>query len=217
MWFLQSKAYYVFALYPVLFAAGAVSSTKYLGNKNNAWMYGIASILLLTALPFIPHLTPILSIEKYTSYASIQEENGRIELTGDYADMFGWEEQVQLVDSVYQSLTPLEKKHCVLWAENYGEAGALKILGKQYDLPNPISRHGSFWTWGYGQDDAKVWISLGNETPAVEHIFKEIELVKIIYHTYAIGEENGIPLYICRQPKRNIQQWWKDYEPYIFD
>ena len=55
--------------------------------------------------------------------------------------MFGWEEQVKLVDSVYQKLTHKEKENCVLWAENYGEAGALKILGKKYNLPNPISRH----------------------------------------------------------------------------
>ncbi len=217
MWLLQSKPYYVFALYPVLFAAGATSITKYLANKNNTWIYVIATLLLFTALPFIPHLTPILSIENYTSFAKLHEKNGRIELTGDYADMFGWEEQVKLVDSLYQSLTPIERKHCVLWAENYGEAGALKILGKQYALPNPISRHGSFWTWGSGPKDATIWISLGNETPAVEYIFEETELIKTIYHPYAIGEENGIPLYICRKPKRNIQQWWKDYEPYIFD
>lgn len=93
----------------------------------------------------------------------------------------------------------------------------MKIIGKKYDLPNPISRHGSFWSWGYGNDEAKVWISLGNETESVEYIFEEVDLVKMIYHKYAIGEENGIPLYICRKPKMEIKQWWKDYEPYIFD
>lgn len=217
MWLLQSKPYYAFALYPVLFAAGSVRISEWLINKNKVWIYGIASILLLTTFPFIPHLTPVLPIDKYISLYNIPEENGIIELTSDYADMHGWEEQVRLVDSLYQSLTPTEQANCVIWAENYGEAGALKILGKQYGLPNPISRHGSFWAWGYGKEDATIWISLGNEQPAVEYIFEETELVKMIYHPYAIGEENGIPLYICRKPKRNIQQWWKDYEPYIFD
>jgi len=28
-----------------------------------------------------------------------------------------------------------------------------------------------------------------------------VELIKIITHKYAIGEENGMPLYICRKPK----------------
>jgi hypothetical protein len=191
MWFLNSKAYYVFALYPILFASGATKIESLL-SKKSSWVYVI-------------------------EYAQLEEKNGRVELTGDYADMFGWEEQVKLVDSVYQSLSPSEKNNCVLWAENYGEAGALKILGKKYNLPNPISRHGSFWTWGFGSKDAEVWISLGNEKESVEYAFEDVELIKIINHKYAIGEENGIPLYICRKPKIDIEKWWKDYEEYIFD
>ncbi len=216
MWLLNAKAYYVFAIYPVLFASGAVKIENLLVQKP-VWVYVVAFITLVPSVYFIPESTPLLPIEKYVTYKNLEAKNGRVELTGDYADMFGWEEQVKLVDSVYQSLNTEEKKNCVLWAENYGEAGALKILGKQYNLPNPISRHGSFWTWGYGNKDAVVWISLGNEKQSVEHVFEEVQLVKIITHTYAIEEENGIPLYLCRKPKIDIEKWWKDYEEHIFD
>ena len=216
MWLLQSKPYYVFGLYPVLFAAGSVSISTYLTPKRRLWHYGIALIIILPSIPFIPHLTPILPIEQYVAYANLEEQDGRIELQGDYADMFGWDQQVRIVDSLYQSLSDRDKQNCVLWAENYGEAGALKILGKKHGLSNPISRHGSFWLWGYGPENADVWISLGNETPSVEHVFEETELVKIIHHKYAIAEEQGIPVYLCRKPKLTIKQWWKDYEPHIF-
>ncbi len=216
MWLLNAKAYYVFGIYPVLFASGAVK-IEALFSKKPGWVYGIAMVILVPSIYFIPELTPILPIEKYIEYAQLEEKNGRIELKGDYADMFGWEEQVKLVDSVYRSLSPEEKNNCVLWAENYGEAGTLKILGKKYDLPDPISRHGSFWTWGYGNKNAAVWISLGNEKPSVNYVFEEVELVKIITHKYAIDEENGIPLYICRKPKVDIEIWWKNYEENIFD
>ncbi|MFD0860656.1 ArnT family glycosyltransferase [Sungkyunkwania multivorans] len=216
MWMLNAKAYYLFAIYPVLFAAGAVKITSLL-HRRPVWVYVVASLVLLPSIYFIPQATPLLPIEEFVEYRDIEEKDGRVELTGDYADMFGWEEQVKLVDSVYRSLPPQEKDHCMLWAENYGEAGALKILGKKYGLPNPISRHGSFWTWGYGNEDAAVWISLGNEQAAVEYVFEEVELVKIIVHKYAIGEENGIPLYICRKPKIDIPLMWKNYEAHIFD
>jgi len=216
MWLLNSKAYYVFAVYPVLFASGAVKIESLL-SKKPVWVNVITIITLVPSIYFIPELTPILEIEEYVEYSKLENENGRIKLKGDYADMFGWEEQVKLVDSVYQSLSPKEKNNCVLWAENYGEAGALKILGKKYDLPNPISRHGSFWIWGYANKEADVWISLGNEKSSVEYIFEEVQLVKIITHKYAIGEENGIPLYICRKPNIDIEKWWKAYEEHIFD
>ncbi len=217
MWMLQSKAYYVFALYPVLFAAGSIKIANWLQPKNSLLKYGVVLILMLPTVFYIPHATPILSIEAYEQFADLKEKNGRIELTGDYADMFGWEEQVQLVDSIYQSFSSLEKKNTVIWAENYGEAGALKILGRKYGLPNPICRHGSFWKWGYGNDAATTWISLGNEAGAVNYIFEETKLIKMIKHKYAIGEENEIPVYICKKPKMNIPKWWKDFEPYIFD
>ena len=216
MWLLNSKAYYVFGIYPVLFAGGAVKIESLL-SKRPSFVYAIAAIVLLPSIYFIPEATPILPIDNYVKYAHIKEKNGRVELKGDFADMFGWEEQVQLVDSVYQTLSPKEKSNCVLWAENYGEAGALTILGEKYNLPNTISRHGSFWTWGYGNKDADVWISLGNEKSSVEHVFEEVKLIKIITNKYAIGEENGIPLYICRKPKIDIEKWWKEYEKHIFD
>ncbi|MFQ3215254.1 MAG: hypothetical protein ACI9C9_002800, partial [Marivirga sp.] len=66
-------------------------------------------------------------------------------------------------------------------------------------------------------ENAAVWISLGNEKAAVEAVFEEVTLVKIITHPYAIAEENGIPLYIGRKPKVNIPKWWAAYENYVFD
>jgi len=218
MWILKAKAYYFFPAYPVMFAAGAVQFENWFQHRPN-WNYAVAAVLLLPAIPFIPEATPILPIEQYIQYMDIQEnEEGRFNLTGDYADMFGWEEQVALVDSVYQSL--LINHHpedIVIWAENYGEAGAVKILGDKYGLPDPISRHGSFWLWGFGKKDAKVWISLGNEKESVEHVFEEVILVKMITHIYAIGEENGIPLYLCKTPKIDIEEWWQNYEKNVFD
>lgn len=217
LWILQAKAYYFFGAYPVLFAAGAVKIEKWLKRTKPAWNYAAAGLIFLPSLYFIPEATPILPIEQHVKYQGLEEKNGRVELTSDYADMFGWKEQVQLVDSVYKSLPPNVRKQTVLWAENYGEAGALQILGDKYGLPDPISRHGSFWLWGYGNPNAQVWISIGNEKESVEHVFEEVELVKKIYHKYAIGEENGIPLYICRKPKVNIAKWWAEYEEHVFD
>jgi len=216
MWLLSSKAYYIFAMYPVLFAGGAVKIAALLKKKPKL-VYVICAIVLIPSIPFIPELTPILPIEKYVRYADKELENGRIELTSDYADMFGWEEQVKVVDSLYKSLPEKERSSTVLWAENYGEAGALKILGKKYGLPNPISRHGSFWSWGYQDKEATTWISLGNEQESVNYVFEEVTLVKIMQHTYAVDEEVGIPVYICRKPKIDIEQWWAAYEDHVFD
>lgn len=216
LWALQSKAYYVFAIYPVLFAGGAVAIEQRVTNAPRLY-FALILLMVIPTLFIIPTLTPVLPIDVYTKYYHKTEKDGRVELTSDYADMFGWEEQVKIVDSLYRTLSDAEQKSCVLWAENYGEAGALTILGDRYGLPDPICRHGSFWLWGYGNKDASVWISLGNEKESVSSVFEEVIPIKIIRHKYAIEEENNIPLYLCRRPKLNIASWWADYRDHVFD
>ena len=124
---------------------------------------------------------------------------------------------MKLVDSVYQSLPAKDKANCVILAKNYGEAGAIEIIGKKYGLPNPICSNGSFWLWGAGTTSGQVCISIGNEKQVVERVFTDYKLVKIIKHKYAIEEENNIPVYLCRNPKINIQQKWKSLEKHVFD
>ncbi|MEO8517219.1 MAG: glycosyltransferase family 39 protein [Flavobacterium sp.] len=217
MWVLQSKAYYFFAIYPVLFALGAVKIEELL-QKKPIWIYVVAFFVLAPGIYFIPKDAPVLPIEKFVAYAKLKpEKDGRIILTSDYADMFGWEEQVKLVDSIYQSLPQKEKEKCTVLAQNYGEAGAIEILGKKYNLPNPVSSHGSFWLWGPGIKNAEVFISIGNEKEMIYRHFDEHILVKMIKHKYAIDEENNIPVYICRKPKDDIVKIWPTLEKYIFD
>jgi hypothetical protein len=217
MWTAQSKGYYFFAIYPVLFAAGAVKIEKLLQLKPK-WNYAVAALLILPVIPFIPGAIPILPISTYVSYLDLKpEKNGRVVITYDFADMFGWAEQVQLVDSLYQSLPLNQREKCMIWAENYGEAGAIEILGKKYNLPNPVSSHGSFWTWGTGNTKGEICISIGNEEEAVERVFSDFKLVKMIKHKYAIDEENNIPVYLCSNPKIDIKQNWKSLENHVFD
>ena len=131
--------------------------------------------------------------------------------------MFGWEEQVALVDSVYRSLSEEERKVCILWAENYGEAGAIKVIGDRYQLPNPVCKHGSFWLWGAGNNEGEIAISIGNEEDAVSYFYEDYTLIKMITHPYAIDEEHHIPLYLCRKPRVKLKTYWPNYEDRIFE
>ena len=89
--------------------------SQLLKQKRRFGYYSIIILLAVTSAPMIPFSTPVLPIDTFVSYADIdKEENGRIILTGDYADMFGWVEQVQLVDSIYQSLSPTDRENCVI-------------------------------------------------------------------------------------------------------
>lgn len=217
MWILQAKPYYFFAAYPVLFAAGAVMLERIFAGKPVVQI-GFAFLMLVPIVYYIPRLTPVLPIEEYIKYRKIKPDSaGRYILTNDYADMFGWEDQVKLVDSIYRSLPAAERKTAVIWAENYGEAAAVKILGDQYNLPDPFCVSGSFYTFGPPPSEYSVCISLGNEPESVNRVFEEVMLVRMITHRYAIDEENNIPVYICRKPRINFREKWPELKKYIFN
>ncbi len=68
-------------------------------------------------------------------------------LPQDFADMLGWKEMAQKVAAAYETLTPEEKKHTLLFCDNYGQAGAVNLYAKQYHLPQPYSDNASFLYW----------------------------------------------------------------------
>lgn len=223
--FSKGKSYYLFAIYPIYFAAGAVFWEKII-QKNASLSYAwvihrlVPILLLIQGMLAMPLGTPFLPIESFVAYAQIpRDEAGRLQgLTGDYADMFGWEEQVALIDSIYQTLSLEEQSSCMLWAENYGEAGAIQVLGAKYNLPPPVCSHGSFYLWGVPIDRAKVAITLGLENKSfLKKYYEEVKLAKVILHPYAIDEEHNIPVYICRDPKRSLKSDWPKFRKYVFN
>lgn len=217
MWFMQSKGYYFYAIYPVLFAAASVKTEQLLARRP-LWNYAVAFILVFPVFFYLPKAIPILSIEKQIKYQKLKPDaSGHYKLTDDYADMFGWNEQVKLIDSIYKGLSQKDKSECIIFASNYGEAGALKILGKPYGLPDPVCSSGSFWLWGSGDKSGNVCLCTGLDKETVQYFFQETELVKTITHPYAIDEENNITVYICRKPKVNLREVWPTLEKHVFD
>jgi hypothetical protein len=61
--------------------------------------------------------------------------------------MFGWDELTQKVAQAWQNLTPEQQKQTIIFADNYGEAGAIHHYGKLYNLPDVVSLNSSFALW----------------------------------------------------------------------
>lgn len=217
MWYMQSKGYYFYAIYPVLFAAGAVK-TEQLFARRPVWNYAVAFILVFPVFFYLPKAIPVLPVERHIAYQNLKPDaSGHYTLTDDYADMFGWEEQVEAVASTYRALSPAEQSQCIVLASNYGEAGAIVVLGKKYGLPDPVCAHGSFWLFGPGDKSGDVAVAIGFEKETLQGFFDEVQLVKDITHPYAIEEENNIQLYICRKPKIRTKTIWPSLESHVFD
>jgi hypothetical protein len=162
----------------------------------------LAAVLVLLTLPLVPIGLPVLP-------ARAAIDAGMVSARKDYADMLGWQELAASVARVYRSLPPAERRHATIWANNDGEAGAVDLYGPEYGLPHAISTHLTYYYWKPSHTDDRTVIVVGLQRGLLSTLFGDIRQVATIRNTYDVdNEENGRPIYLCRRPKRSLDQAW---------
>ncbi len=205
---LEAKDYYVAPIYPMLFAAGAV----WLSSRKVFWIPQLA-LIVLGGLIAVPLALPILPPAKYLAYQralGVKPQRTEVSHTSEmpqlFSDQFGWEEMVAKVARYYHSLPPAEQARTVIYASNYGEAGAIDFYGPKYGLPHAISGHQNYYLWGPGNATGASVILVGDD-PDPEMWQESLEEFDRTSHPYAMPEENA-PLYHGRGLKMPLAQVW---------
>jgi hypothetical protein len=130
-------------------------------------------------------------------------------LPQDYADMIGWREQVDVVAQVFHALPPEEQAGAVIVGDNYGRAGAIALYGPALGLPYPVSTHGDFYNWGMGERTGEVVIVIGDDPEDLGRLFAEVTLAATSHNPVGVGEEQSVPIYLCRKPYRPLREVWR--------
>ncbi len=217
--FLQGKSYYTLGVLPLLIASGTVLVERYVQNKIIRW--AIPFLMVLITIPITPFGLPIYGQNGMVSYFKDLEddfglllgrrfEDGSIHsLPQDYADQLGWEELALLTNDAYEKIP--EKDKSLIYCENYGQAGAIAVIGKKYNLPEPKSFNESFVYWSNHtfDPDIEYFIYINDELGEdVEALFQNIELVGQISNIHA--REYGTRVYLCSNPKTSFNDFWSE-------
>ena len=204
-------------VYPVTFAGGAILIESWFNKLRWLWLKvtAIAFLIiggLIIALTVMPVLSPP-QLVKYNQALGLgpqQFEVGqRPEIPQLLADRLGWEKMAQDMSQALQQLSLKEKSQAIIFASNYGEAGALEFYGPKYGLPRVISGHNSYWLWGYGKQAATVVITIGIPKEDLLKAFESVAYSGVIHtYKYAMAYENQLPIYICRKPRQPMTEIW---------
>ena len=222
MVFQKAKVYYLTPIYPLLLAAGAVFVENLARRRSLRWLKpATAALILASGLIFAPLAVPLLPLKSFFKYQEItgfkprQEERSQLGiLPQHYADMFCWEEMADTVARIYQGFSPEEKSDCLIYARNYGEAGAIDFFGKKYGLPRAVSAHNNYWLWGYGNWTGKtaiIWGASRDFKTSLEDLqrgFEEVEPAATLNCPYAMPYENGRTIFVCRRLKISFHDVW---------
>ncbi|HKX08496.1 MAG TPA: hypothetical protein VJN67_09900 [Stellaceae bacterium] len=131
-----------------------------------------------------------------------------------YADMFGWRELAAEVGRVYAALPPEEQAKAVFLARNYGEAAAIDVSGETMPLPPSVSGHNNYFLWGPRGYDGSVVIRLGGDRDQLLKAYATVEPAGTVDNPWAMPDERGLTLWLCRGRKVPLDQGWPSFKHY---
>ncbi|HEX4640464.1 MAG TPA: glycosyltransferase family 39 protein [Chthoniobacterales bacterium] len=209
---LKAKNYYGAPAYPMLFAAGAVAFEN-LSRLRWARPVYLGAIVLVTSV-LAPLSVPVLSPENYVAYqkalgiAPLKAENQPTgPLPQHFADEFAWEEMARKVGEIYNALPPEQRAKTAIFANNYGEAGAIDFFGKKFGLPKSICNHQSYWLWGPRDYTGESVIVLGGNGKGEREHFASVEVAGRTDHPYSLRYEH-FDIFLCRDLNTTLQALW---------
>ena len=216
---LHGKSYYLAPVYPMLLAAGAVViecaiNGKTIGELENSrprrlWLKAVIVIVLLAGGAHLAPITvPVLSPDRFLAYMKtlpfklpvMEHDHARAALPQWYADQFGWEEIVAETALAWNRIPAEDRKDCGIFAQDYGQAGAIDFLGRRYGLPPALSGDRTYFLWGPRGYSGNCLIILGDHRERLEELFDHVDYVGTSAdNPYAL--ETEIAVFICHGPK----------------
>ena len=205
---LHGKNYYLAPIYPILMAAGAVMLEPKAEGVLQAWLKpAIVVVLLAGGALLAPVVIPMLSPDHFLVYMSkipikaprSEHSHERAPLPQHYADQFGWVEMVDKVNEAWQRIPLEERRDCGIFAQDYGQAGAIDFFGRRYGLPPALSGHQTYFLWGPHGYSGNCLIVLDDRKEVLESKFESVEYVGESDNPYAL--ERHIPVFIVKRAK----------------
>jgi hypothetical protein len=213
---LKGKNYYLGPAYPMLFAAGAVAFERWTAERRT-WLrpaYVVALVAVIAVM--LPIGVPLMSPERTAGYQRRlgispprTEASHTAELPQHLSDRLGWEEMVASVARVYDELPAGDRAKAGVFAQNFGEAGAIDILGRKWGLPPALSGHQNYFLWGPRGYTGEVLIVLDDDDDGLGLLFDSVEdKGPVGTHPHAMPFEKETRIYVCRGMTQPLAEFW---------
>jgi hypothetical protein len=212
--FSPSKPYYFAPAFPLLFAAAGVALEGWTARRAPRWTRRLAVGLAASVLIAAPLAKPLLPVEDYLRYAArLGQQPGSDErhevgrLPQYFADMHGWRELAGEVGRVAAALPESERARLCVFANNYGQAGAIEHFRRDFRLPPVISGHNNWWLWGPGACTGEVLLILGGDVEDYRPLFASVEAAGQHHSDLGMPYEN-VTLWLARGPRTPLAEVW---------
>jgi len=205
-----AKGYYIVGFYAALLAIGAVAVEGAAAFVRSA-VFAIVAVVGVAALPLA---LPVLPVDGLVAYAKLLGLTGREGTPARlihplFAEEFGWQRLTGDVAAVYFSLPPDLRARTAIYADTYGDAGALDFYGPRFGLPGVISSQNNYYLWGTRGYDGRSLIAIGaTRIDLLRRYYRSVVLVRTSTEPYKWIVEGPAPIYLCRDPVAPLTAIW---------
>jgi hypothetical protein len=213
----HGKNYYLAGAYPTVFALGAAACTRLPALVVTLWA-ALAAVNGALALPLVLPLYSPQQLEELVDNMPFKlrpAEKASIgaPLTQVFSWEFGWRELTDKVQDVYAALPAADRAKAAVFAANYGEAGALDVLGT--NLPPALSGNNQYYLWGPRGFDGSVVIAVNVDPVKWSQL---CDSVRVVAHfgssPYVMPRERNRPIVLCRGMHPPLTQIWPNFKFY---
>jgi len=209
----KGRGYYTAGAYPALVAMGAAVSERWLislprwGRRTieSAFFAGLAAMGVLVLAGWVPLA------------ASGPLRDFALAHSGDLREEIGWPELVKTVAGIREALPPEQQASLGIVTGNYGETGAIEILGPAYRLPMPISTTNSGWLRGYPTPPPTTFIVVGVSREDAFSVFTNCRVAGHNGNSEGVRNEESEyhpDIYVCGPPTLPWPGLWKNHQSF---
>ncbi|MFF3171537.1 ArnT family glycosyltransferase [Streptomyces sp. NPDC057900] len=207
-----AQVYYLGGLYVCLLAAGSVGLDGWLHARPGR-LRDLMIATTASAGMFAVIVLPVLPLSDVAWTYGISSNSG---------ETVGWPQLVSTVRQVWTGLPAGQRANAVVFAADYGEAGAVNELGRGTGLPTAVSAQNTDWWWGPGNPDATTVVAIA---PGPDHApeyaaqlrrhFRHVRVAATLSTPYGVPNvEQGGHVYVCTGPRRPWGEMWPELRTY---
>ena len=164
----------------------------------------LSVVIALAALPS-PAALPLLTPAAFSSspYAAPGE---------DLLETIGWPQFADAVSQAVATIPASDRAGAVIYAGNYGEAGALERYGPARHVPPVYSGHNAFGSWGPPPEGSSPVVVITERfVPGRRSEFTGCRLaVRFDNGLNVKNEEQGDSIWVCDGPVSGWKAAWPD-------
>ena len=212
-WASKGRHYYVAPAYPMLIAMGTVLAERWLRTLPRWGRHAVARAYFIT-FAFVSvftcaQLLPLATSGPLKQYA--------LRRSYDLREEIGWDDLVHTVAAIRDSLPPDQQAPLGITTGNYGEYGAIDVLGRPDNLPEPIGTTNSEYLRGYPTPAPTTFIVIGLTPKQANSIFTGCRLAAHNGNSEDVSNEESQyhpDIFLCGPPRLPWAEFWKNHQDF---